>query len=68
MHYLLRIQTLANRLARQGEFWDCPLVSSAQDATTPVKKAQPDRTAPPLGMKAARASEDPSKQPPSAQP
>ena len=40
-------------------------VSIAQDATTPAKKAQPDRTAPPSGMKAATASEDPSKQPPS---
>jgi len=68
MHDLFRIHKLANRLARQGDFWNCPLVSSAQDATTPVKKAQPDRTAPPLGMKAARASEDPIKQPPSAQP
>lgn len=40
-------------------------ISVAQDTTTPVEKAKPDRTAPPSAMKEAMASEDPSKQPPS---
>jgi hypothetical protein len=40
-------------------------ISVAQDATTPAKKAQPDRTAPRSGMKAAMATEATSKQPPS---